>query len=222
MNDERTEAAAPASTDPTPATLTRLAKYLPALLIGHMFVTVPTLVISLALAYATFVQADATRKIQRSETWPFISYGTSNISPEGTEVIAFNLANDGVGPARLKAIEFLYAGRPMTHPRAFLQRCCGDSQANPTPFMSSPVDGVLRPGEITHFIRLVKSPANAAIWDRLQVERWKVTIRACYCSIFDDCWVLDSRTKDPQPVDVCPAAWTKFEERPYPKAAAGL
>ena len=220
MNDEPNEPAPPAGTDPSPATPTRLAKYLPALLIGHMFVTVPTLVISLALAYATFVQADATRKIQRSETWPFLSYGTSNISPEGAEVIAFDLANDGVGPARLKALEFRYDGRPMTHPRAFLQICCGDSPGSPTPFMSSPVDGVLRPGETAHFIRLAKSPANAAIWDRLQVERWKVTIRACYCSIFDDCWVLDSRTKDPRPVDVCPSNWTRFEERPFPGAAS--
>lgn len=28
----------------------------------------------------------------------------------------------------------------------------------------------------------------------------------CYCSIFDDCWLADSRAdiQDPQPVDACP------------------
>ena len=107
----------PQPTKPLPE---RLLKYLPALMISHMFITVPTFVISLALAYATFVQADATRKIQLSETWPYISYGTSNISDEGAEEISFKLGNDGVGPARLKQLEFLYDGQPMKNPRQFL------------------------------------------------------------------------------------------------------
>jgi len=205
---------------PTQARLDRLLKYLPALAVGHMLITVPTFVISLALAYATFVQANATRKIQQSETWPYVSYGTSNVSPERTEEITFVLSNDGVGPARLKALEFRYDGQPMANPRTFLQRCCGDSRQDPISFASAPVDGVLRPGESTQFIRLPKQPDNAAIWDRLEVERWKVAIRTCYCSIFDDCWVFDSKTKDARPVEVCPAEWSRFEERPYPSSRA--
>jgi hypothetical protein len=206
-------------TDPS-AALQRLLKYLPALAIGHMFITVPALVISIALAYATFVQADATRKIQQSETWPYVSYGTSDITDEGVDEISFVLGNDGVGPARVKQLEFLYDGRPMETPRKFLQACCGDSPQNPTPFMSSEFEVVLRPGEPTKFIRLIKKPENAAVWDRLEVERWKVAVRACYCSIFDDCWVLDSRLPDPRPVEVCPANWRRFEERPVPKSVA--
>lgn len=194
----------------------RWLKLLPAMMIGHLLITVPTFVISIALAYATFVQADATHKIQQSETWPYISYGTSNISDEGVEEITFMLGNDGVGPARMKQLEFLYDGRPMKNPRQFMQLCCGDSPSRPTAFRSSAFEVVLRPGETTRFIGLVKTPENAAIWDRLNAERWKVAVRACYCSIFDDCFVLDSREADPQPVKVCPADWTRFEERPFP------
>jgi len=205
-------------TDTTEANIARLMKYLPVLAIGHMFVTVPAFVISIALAYATFVQANATRKIQQSETWPYISYGTSNISDEGVDELSFMLGNDGVGPARMKQMEFVYDSQPMKNPRQFLQLCCGDSPQQPTAFMSSTFEVVLRPGETTRFIRLVKKPENAAVWDRLNVERWKVAIRACYCSIFDDCWVLDSRESDPQPVKTCPANWARFEERPFPTA----
>jgi hypothetical protein len=198
----------------------RLMKYLPLMMAGHLFITIPAFVISLALAYATFVQADATRKIQRSETWPYVSYGTSNIAPDGATEILFSLSNDGVGPARLKAIEFIYDGRPMANPRNFLQQCCGDRRESPTSFMSAPINGVIRPGQSINFIRLPKRPDNAIIWDRLEVERWKITVRACYCSIFDDCWILDSRKQDPQPVEACPPGWKSFEERPYPSAAA--
>ena len=44
----------------------------------------------------------------------------------------------------------------------------------------------------------------------------EIAVRACYCSIFDDCWVMDSRKQDPEPVKACPAEWTRFEERPSP------
>jgi hypothetical protein len=194
----------------------RILKYLPFLVVSHVLVTVPTFVISLALAYATFVQADATRKIQLSETWPYIAFGTSNISPEGKDEISIDLINDGVGPARLEQMELLYKGRPMASPREFLRSCCAGDQ--PLSFMSSPVGGVLRPGEKRQFIRLVKSPDNAAIWDKLNLERWKVVVRSCYCSIFDACWVVESRLntelKGPQSVKACPGDWTTFEERP--------
>ena len=77
----------------------RLVKYLPIFVISHALVTIPTFIISIALAYATFVQADATKKIQMSETWPYVSYGTSNARPDGTNEISFVLQNNGVGPA---------------------------------------------------------------------------------------------------------------------------
>lgn len=198
----------------------KLLKYLPVYVVSHALVTVPTFIISIALAYATFVQADATRKIQTSETWPFISYGTSNTNDKGEDVITFNMTNDGVGPARLKGLEFEYQGRKLSNPRQFLQLCCGDDPNNRIPFVSGTVSGTLRPGENHDFIRLVKKPENAAIYDKLNVERWKVHVKACYCSIFDDCWVLDNRTQDPAPVSECPANWTLFEERPSSQTAA--
>jgi hypothetical protein len=101
----------------------RLLKYLPALMFGHLFITIPAFVISLALAYATFVQADATHKIQQSETWPYVSYGTSNTN-EGKPEISFN-TNGGVGPAKLVAMQLTYRqadGQPARIPEPVLRR----------------------------------------------------------------------------------------------------
>jgi hypothetical protein len=178
-----------------------------------MTLTIPTVVLSLALAYFTFVQADATRKIQQSETWPYVLFGTGNGTPEGKKEITLNLTNNGVGPARLEAMELVYRGKAMSNPTEFLKKCCSGDQK--ITFMSEPVSGVLRPGEQSNFIRLPRTDANAAIWDKLNTERWKVVVRACYCSIFDDCWIADNRQKRPQPVKVCPANWRTFDERPY-------
>lgn len=63
-------------------------------------------------------------------------------------------------------LELLYRGKPMPSPRAFLRKCCaGDQRMS---FMSSPVDGVLRPGQTASFIRLPKRADNEAIWEKLE------------------------------------------------------
>jgi hypothetical protein len=184
-----------------------------ALLRTEILITLPTLVISIALAYFSFVQADASRKMQRTETWPYVSYGTDNSSPEVKDEISFSLSNDGVGPARLDEMEFTYAGKPMSEPLEFLKACCASeakAAATHLTFTTDRVDGVLRPGETRKFIRLAKTDEIAPLWDRLNKERWKVVVRTCYCSIFDECWTFDSRKRQPDEVKVCPADWTKF------------
>jgi len=195
----------------------RVAQVLRWLSSSEVLVALPTLVISLALAYFSFVQADAARKMQRSGTWPYVSFETSNTSPDGKSEISFNLANDGVGPARLEEMEFLYRGKPMSNPLEFVHDCCAGN--TPLAFTSSGVGGVLRPGEKREFIKLAKTEKNAAIWSRLNDERWNVVVRTCYCSIFDDCWLLDSRKDGPEPVGVCPPGWAKYHEHPNERPA---
>jgi hypothetical protein len=188
----------------------------------EVLITLPTLVISVALAYFSFVQADASRKMQRTETWPYVSYGTGNSSPDRKDEISFSLSNDGVGPARLQEMEFVYNGRPMAGPLEFFRDCCAAAArtAKTLSFATDQVDGVLRPGEKRDFIRLAKTDDNAVLWQRLNGERWKVVVRTCYCSIFDDCWVYDSRKGQPDEVKACPADWKKFGKDPNELPAA--
>jgi len=187
------------------------------LLTTEILITLPTLVISIALAYFSFVQADASRKMQRTETWPYVSYGTDNSSPDVKDEISLSLANDGVGPARLEEVELLYDGKPMRDPFELVRNCCeaeAKAVAKNLTYTTDRVDGVLRPGERRRFIRLAKTDQNVVLWNKLNQERWKIVVHTCYCSIFDDCWVFDSAKGRPDEVKVCPANWTKFEERP--------
>src|SRR3954447_22811592 len=125
------------------------------LLTPEILITLPTLVISIALAYFSFVQADASRKMQRTETWPYVSYGTDNSSPEVKDEISFSLSNDGVGPARLQEMEFLYDGKPIRDPAEFILNCCA-AAARTTgrnlTYTTDRVDGVLRAGERRKFM----------------------------------------------------------------------
>jgi len=68
---------------------------------------------------------------------------------------------------------------------------------------SGPSGRVLLPAESVRMLRLVKTDGNKAIWSKLDAERFKLTIDACYCSVFDDCWRSNLRTTKPTHVEQC-------------------
>jgi hypothetical protein len=192
----------------------RIMKFVPLLFLSHLFVGLPTLLISLVVAYGTFVQADATKKMQQAEAWPFISYGTSNVGDDGGKEITLLLQNNGVGPARLGPIEIRYQGKPVSDPADLLQRCCGLKPGQKFQMSTSPAASIVIPaGENTRFLGIRQTPDNAAVWDRFNVERWKLGVRSCYCSVFDECWVIEGAQARPRPVDACPTNWAPYAER---------
>ena len=193
--------------------LQRLLRYLPPLFAANLLVGVPALLISLAIAYATFTQAEATTKIQQAEAWPFISYGTSNAGEDGARVISLVLSNDGIGPALLGPIEIRYEGKAIRNPKELLRRCCGYREGMKLSFATSPASGIsVRPGESVGFLRLTATAQNEALWQALDQERWKLRVRSCYCSIFGECWIVDGVQSAPQATASCPADWTPYSQ----------
>jgi hypothetical protein len=196
--------------------LGKLLKLLPWLMASHFLIGAPAMLISVGVAYFTFVQAEATKKMQQADAWPFLSYGTSNsgFNEKGERMISLNLANNGVGPALLGAVEVRYQGQPVRDARDLLTRCCGlqpDSRLN---LSTSPSSGIVaRPGESIKFMQVAEIPENKELWKRFETERWTLKVRSCYCSIFDECWTIDGAQAKPQPVAQCPADWVQFRER---------
>jgi hypothetical protein len=217
---ERLEAAASAGSPM--AKLDRTIRFLPYLAFAHVLIGAPTLILTLLLAYATFMQADATRKMQEGGALPIIAYGTSNATDDGEPVISLDLANNGVGPALLGPLEMRYDGTLIRTPRDLLQRCCGLESEEPVSFSTSPSSGIaVRPGDTVSFFRLSRTAQNQALWNRLNVERWKLVVRTCYCSIFEDCWVVEGPQSRPQPVESCPADWGAYTADSAPTRRAG-
>jgi len=194
--------------------LSKLLKLMPWLMASHFLIGAPALLISLGVAYATFVQAEATKKMQQADAWPFISYGTSNVDEKGARVISLSLANNGVGPALLGPIEIRYQGKPVKDPRDLLTKCCGLAPNSGINLATSPSTGIVVPArEYSYFMRLAETPESKAVWSRFEVERWKLKVRSCYCSIFDECWTIEGSQAKPKPVAQCPTDWTQFRER---------
>jgi hypothetical protein len=196
------------------AAVRRILRWLPFAVAGHLLVGVPTLLISLVVAYGTYVQAGATQRMQQAAAWPFLAYGTSNYSAGGEHRINLTLQNNGVGPALLGPIELRYNGRVMRSSRELLAACCGYRDGGDLYLSTSPpTNVVLRPGEKVAFLQLDDVADNARLIPRLDKERWRIQMRSCYCSIFDECWTIAGPQAKPQPVDQCPTNWVTFKER---------
>lgn len=201
----------PAST--AAAVGSRFLRYLPIIMIAHFVIGLPALIASLALAYFAFVQADATRKMQTGGAMPFVTFGTSNMSDDGKPDISLSLTNNGVGPAILGPIEIRYKGKAVASPADLLNACCTNGDATALSFATSPSTRVaVRPGESQRFISLLRTPANEAVWKAFNRERWKMTVRSCYCSIFNDCWITEGMQGLPKAVKQCPADWSLYDE----------
>lgn len=194
--------------------LGKLLKLMPWLMASHLLIGAPALLISLGVAYATFVQAEATKKMQQADAWPFVSYGTSNVNDKGERVISLVLSNNGVGPALLGPIEIRYQGKPVLNPSDLLRKCCGPDGMRGLSLSTSPSsDIVAPPREAINFLQLAETPENKTLWNRFEKERWKLQVRSCYCSIFEECWVINGAQSKPHAVAQCPTDWVRFRER---------
>lgn len=158
-----------------------------------------------------FVAISANRTQERmlaASVWPSLLFSTSNATPQNEPRIGFDLLNRGTGPARLRWSELSYDGQPVADWEDLLRRCCTDDPGllRHAPVYTSGIQNrVLGVDEWVNMLQFPREGAPEAVWQALNRERHKVTLRTCYCSVLDDCWIFDSGKEDPEPVNRCPA-----------------
>jgi hypothetical protein len=184
------------------------------LALSAMFVSI----VSLAVAVH---HGNAMDRLVAANSWPFLMYGTSNLDPQGNRRISLSVENAGVGPARIQTFEVWWQGQPVASAPELLQRCCMTDSKTPidssTARLLHLVTGqvasrVMRAGEAEDFLSLELKDTNADIWHRLDIARLQLKMRACYCSVFDECWETDLEQTSARRVRTCPAAKVPFKE----------
>lgn len=170
--------------------------------------------------------ADANARMVTATSWPYVEFGTGNAT-EGRQMITLSLTNQGVGPARIRAMELRYRGQPVEWSRDLFTRCCGGG-GQKFSFSTSTANGrVIKAGESIDFLRIERQAGVETIWDRFDDERFNIGVRLCYCSVFDDCWVSESLdaynaierpqrvgvgVQNREKVDSCPTDWQQYRE----------
>jgi hypothetical protein len=169
--------------------------------------------------------AAANARMVAANSWPFVQYGTGNLSEQGLPEISLGLSNQGVGPARIERLELRYRDKPMASTSELLAACCFKQEGDAASVLSrdeadlasgivtSPADGrILGAHQEVTLLRLQRTKANQAVWDRLNKERFQIQPRVCFCSVFDECWITASRYTKPTRVPECPVDWVPYAE----------
>ncbi len=177
-----------------------------------MFVSI----VSLAVAIH---HGNAMDRLVEANSWPFLTYGTGDLDEQSRRRIWLKVENAGVGPARIETFEVWWHGEPVPTAVELLRRCClkdASVQLDPAAMhamhitLSTVAPSVLRAGDELTFLGLERTDANADVWDRLDMERVQIRMRACYCSVFEECWLADLRETTATEVRRCPAARVPF------------
>jgi hypothetical protein len=142
-------------------------------------------------------------RLLAASVWPALEYGTGNHDDRGADVISMTVGNSGVGPARLRSFQVLYDGKPAPNAASLLKQCCGLGAEPAHTVTSGTRARVLKAGDDLPFLRVPREKNKVEVWDRFNQERFKTRVLACYCSVLDACWMMDSDQAEPAPVANC-------------------
>ncbi|MGP8034783.1 MAG: hypothetical protein ACLPQ6_11680 [Steroidobacteraceae bacterium] len=172
-------------------------------------------VVSLVSIWLAIHNGRTMERLVAANSYPNIdfAYGNTFDFHDGRSVrpgVYLSLENTGIGPARLRAVELSFAGRPAANLHALLALCCTQEDAASLPktnyWFSGDVRGVMvKAGSDVNLFAWPQT-AEDPRWPRLeqQVVRGRIGIRVCYCSVFDECYVHASEQREPERVKACP------------------
>lgn len=180
-----------------------------------LLVSVSSLVVAIVHSRTLEKLADANARLVETNSWPFLGYGTGNAGGSDGSAIEMRLSNDGVGPAKIEAIELKWNGSAKRDAFDFLKACCRYEAEPDNRLWTDVVAGrVLRAGETITFLTLPRTPKDAAAWEQLNAARLspRLGIDVCYCSVFDQCWTEDvvRLSLTPHRINRCTAPATPY------------
>jgi hypothetical protein len=172
-------------------------------------------VVSIAVAVQ---HGNTMQQLVTANSLPYIEIRNSNAVQTGdggyARAIHLALHNVGVGPADVRYVRLLVNGQPVSNYAEWIGRCCTNVEQARQARMALTSDTLMNQSR-THFIpaggsapmfSTRRTELNAAAWELAEGVRLQTVVEACYCSVFDECWTVNSRTDEREEVNACEAA----------------
>lgn len=179
---------------------------------GHrwldIILAVSAVIISLVSMFLALQHGRVMEKMVEASTWPYVMVGVSTSREDGTPHVTLWMTNKGVGPARIESIEVFHQARAMGDAQGLLKAVLAppDPKRHFPLLRSDAVNSVLSARETVNLVDLDVKNYSEDEYSRVAAAFTKLEFRACYCSVFDECSVLDTRKAPrPFPVKTCPA-----------------
>jgi hypothetical protein len=153
----------------------------------EMIVALSALLIGLVTAFTSIYSAYVDRAYSRASVWPRIEI-SRNI---GAETFSYNVINSGTGPAIINYAKITYDSK-------FIN-LWSDIDVFDKIIQSHVGNHIL---SSQHTIQPLVYKGDKV--KEILIADEMIKIELCYCSIYDECWVID-RENQPKPVEYCTA-----------------
>ncbi|MGB3457025.1 MAG: hypothetical protein WBG08_13905 [Litorimonas sp.] len=168
------------------------------------------IIVAVASLFVAWDEANSVRRQQAAAVLPIIKIVTPFMNDASERSFRIIVSNVGPGPAFIDRSEIRWQGQPLESIeglRPVISETVGDAA-----YWTTRLQGhVLGAGETLRMYEIIWDPdregaARAAALTATSV--WQdLTISACYCSVYDRCWVTEmNRTGRPDPVESCDMA----------------
>lgn len=162
----------------------------------------------------------AMENLVASNSYPYLQSDRSNMSStplpgadRNRAKIEFGFTNNGVGPARIEWVQLTFKKKPMADLRALFEACCAglDAGGASTLDMRGNVDGdLVRPGASLSLFTWTEPDKPNPLFKALYRQMDDIETSHCYCSVFDECYVMQAGARRPAPVKQCKAPAVTF------------
>ncbi|MEZ5492335.1 MAG: hypothetical protein R3F50_18790 [Gammaproteobacteria bacterium] len=182
--------------------LLRAENHIIRLTFWQTILSVVGVVIAVLALYAALTESAAVRQQTAAAVWPFVQLNIENYDTGDAAGFSLGFTNVGVGPAKMQDVRLSIDGNVTRNWSELVASVDGDIGATINRDFIS--DRVLRPDEKVFIFNTEDADLARKLIGAVGNPRASLTF--CYCSIFEECWLADSR-KDlqaPELVEACP------------------
>ncbi len=188
--------------DPSASILSGAERVFVRLTLWQTVLSVAGVFIGIVALYAALTESAAVRQQTAAAVWPFVQMSIEDYDTSDSAGFSMSFTNAGVGPARMQSIHLVINGESIRDWAHAVRQVGGNGTEHVARSFVS--NRVLRPDEKVDMIS-TNDPDLARGFQAAIANRDNF-ITYCYCSIFDECWLADSRQdiQHPEPVEACP------------------
>jgi hypothetical protein len=153
------------------------------------------------------------QRLVEANSRPFIQIKISDGRTEHppSQVLTVIMSNPGAGAARIERFSIFIDDKPVSDISAALLQLA-DLPAKPADLegilgsltYADVAPSYIKAGSDQSVFRWPRTASDAPVWDKVvDAEAKHLKFETCYCSIFDECWIENSRTFRPTPTKSC-------------------
>jgi hypothetical protein len=166
--------------------------------------------------------AKANERAAAASVWPSL---VLDAGQNDKQMQYLRIVNSGIGPAQLENFQIFFKNKPVSDIGMLIKECCIDdiSKANYAMRITygTVAPNIMGPKDKSTVFEWTSTPETSAVWQKFGQlgQNGAFQLRACYCSVFDQCWETDFQTSRPKPVAACPTNVVQFQGNNLAKAA---